>query len=117
MALSLAVIGIYGVLSYSVAQRTREIGIRMALGAERSAILRLVVGQGMSLVGLALVLGVLAALAVAHVLASLLFNISPRDPITYGAVSVALAAAAFAASWLPARRASSVSPRTALRAE
>ena len=115
VALALAAVGIYGVLSYSVAQRTREIGIRMALGAERRSILRLVVGQGMSLVVAALVLGVLTALSTGQVLATLLFGISPRDPLTYGAVGGALLLVAFAACWIPARRASAVSPQEALR--
>ena len=115
IALALAVIGIYGVLSYSVAQRTREIGIRMALGAERSAILRLVVGQGMSLVVVAVILGLRGALGAAGVLTSLLFGVSARDPLTYGAVVLTLTVVAMAACWLPARRASTVSPQTALR--
>jgi putative ABC transport system permease protein len=115
VALTLAAVGIYGVLSYSVAQRTREIGIRMALGAERKSILRLVVGQGMSLVGVALILGVVVALAAAQVLATLLFGISPRDPLTYGAVCGALLLVALTACWIPARRASAVSPQEALR--
>lgn len=117
VALVLAMIGIYGVLSYSVAQRTREIGIRMALGAERKSILRLVVGQGMSLALLAVVLGVGGALAAGQLLASLLFGVSPRDPFTFLTVVSALLAVAALASWLPAWRASSVSPQTALRSE
>jgi predicted permease len=115
VAMALALVGIYGVLSYSVAQRTREIGIRMALGAERESILKLVVGQGMRLVLLAVALGVLGALVTGQVLASLLFGISARDPLTYGVVSITLFVAALVACWVPARRASSVSPRTALR--
>ncbi len=115
IALALAAVGIYGVLSYSVAQRTREIGIRMALGAKRDSILKLVVGQGMSLVVVALVVGILTALVTGQVLATLLFGISPRDPLTYGVVSGALLVVAFAACWIPARRASAVSPQEALR--
>jgi len=115
VALLLAAVGIYGVLAYSVAQRTREIGIRMALGAERGSILKLVVRQGMVLVVGALLLGVVTALATGQVLASLLFGVSPRDPLTYGAVSGALLLVAFAACWIPARRASAVSPQEALR--
>jgi putative ABC transport system permease protein len=115
VALALALVGIYGVLSYSVAQRTREIGIRMALGAERDSILKLVVRQGMSLVFVAVVLGVGGALAAAQVLSSLLFGISPRDPLTYGVVTVTLVVAALVACWVPARRASAVTPQTALR--
>jgi putative ABC transport system permease protein len=117
VALVLAMIGIYGVLSYSVAQRTREIGIRMALGAERRSILRLVVGQGMALVLAAVVVGVLGALAAGRVLSSLLYGVSPRDPLTFGAVAAALSAVALVACWIPARRASAVSPQTALRSE
>jgi ABC-type antimicrobial peptide transport system permease subunit len=114
-ALTLAVIGIYGVLSYSVAQRTQEIGIRMALGAEQSTILKLVVGQGMVLVFVSIALGVIGALATAQVLASILYGISPRDPVTYVAVTSVLTAVAAFACYLPARRVSTVSPQTALR--
>jgi len=117
VALLLAVVGIYGVLSYSVAQRAREIGIRMALGAERGGIVRLVVRQGMVLVGIALTLGLLGALATGSVLASLLYQVSPRDPITYGAVTLTLGLAALLACWFPARRASAVDPQAALRSE
>ncbi len=115
VALMLAVVGIYGVLSYSVAQRTREIGIRMALGAKRESILRLVVGQGMALVGVALVVGVLGALATGQVISSLLFGVSPRDPVTYGVVTGSLLLVCLVACWIPALRASSVSPQDALR--
>jgi predicted permease len=115
VAMALALVGIYGVLSYSVAQRTREIGIRMALGARQESILKLVVGQGMKLVLVAVGVGLLGALAAAQVLASLLYGVSPRDPLTYGVVAVTLVAAALVACWLPARRASSVTPQTALR--
>lgn len=115
VALLLAAVGIYGVLAYSVAQRTREIGIRMALGAERASILNLVVRQGMGLVVGALLLGLLVALATGQVMSSLLFGVSPHDPLTYGAVSGALLLVAFVACWIPARRASAVSPQEALR--
>jgi len=115
VALTLAVVGIYGVLSYSVAQRTREIGIRMALGAERTSILRLVVGQGMALVVASLALGVVGALATGRVMSSLLFGVSPRDPLTYGVVTGLLLVVSLVACWLPARRASAVSPQDALR--
>ncbi len=117
LALVLAVIGVYGVMSYSVAQRTQEIGIRMALGAKRESIMRLVVGQGMVLVLMAVVVGLLGALAAAQVISSLLYGISPRDPATYAAVTGILVLVALVACWLPARRASSVSPQTALRSE
>ena len=117
VALLLAVIGIYGVLSYSVAQRTQEIGIRMALGAEYGNIMRLVVGQGLGLVLVAVVLGVGGALATAQVMSSLLFGVSPRDPLTYGAVTAILTVVAAVACYVPARRASTVSPQTALRSD
>lgn len=115
VALALAMIGIYGVLSYSVAQRTREIGIRMALGAERGAVLKLVVGQGMSLVIASIVLGVGGALAAGSLLSSLVFGVSVRDPGTFAAVAGTLTLVALVACWVPARRASAVSPQTALR--
>jgi len=115
VALILAVVGIYGVLSFSVAQRAREMGIRMALGAERARIVRLVIRQGMVLVGAALVLGILGALSVATVLASLLYDVSPRDPLTFGVVTLTLTVVALLACWIPARRASGVDPQTALR--
>ena len=114
LALVLALIGIYGVLSYSVAQRTREIGIRMALGAERRSILGLVVGQGMSLVVASVLLGLAAALAAARVMSTLLFGVSPWDPVTYGAVAAVLTTVAAFACWIPARRASAVTPQNAL---
>jgi len=115
VALALAVVGIYGVLSYSVAQRTQEIGIRMALGAEHGTILRLVVGQGMALVVVAMAVGVLGAASAAQLLSSLLYGISPRDPLTYIAVISILGLVAALACYIPARRASAVSPQTALR--
>ena len=117
VALMLAMVGVYGVLSYSVSRRTKEIGLRMALGAERRTIVRLVVAQGMVIVLPAIVLGVLGALAAGRVLQTLLFGISPRDPVTVLAVAGSLAAVALVACWIPARRASSVSPRAALSAE
>jgi putative ABC transport system permease protein len=117
VAMALAVIGIYGVLSYSVAQRTQEIGIRMALGAEHGSIMKLVVGQGMGLVLVAVFVGVVGALATAEVMSSLLFGVSPRDPLTYVVVTVVLTTVAAVACWVPARRASSVSPQTALRSD
>jgi predicted permease len=117
LALVLAMIGIYGVLSYSVAQRTREIGIRMALGAERRSILNMVVSQGMSLVMASVVIGLGTALAGARVMSTLLFGVSPWDPMTYGAVAAVLVAVALAACWIPARRASAVTPQNALRFE
>ena len=117
LALVLTAVGLYGVLSYSVAQRTHEIGIRRALGADRPAVMRLVVGQGMRLAGIGLLLGVLGALAATRLLASLLFEISPSDATTLVAVASSLGAVALAASWMPARRAAKIDPLTALRHE
>jgi putative ABC transport system permease protein len=117
LALTLAVIGIYGVLSYTVTQRTRELGIRMALGASRGDVLRLVIGQGMLLTAIGLALGLAAAMAGSRVIGSMLYQISPRDPATFVVLSAALASIAFVASTLPALRATRVSPIVALRAE
>ena len=117
VALLLAAVGIYGVISYSVAQRTREIGIRMALGADRSRVLRLVVGQGMALAAVAVGVGLVVALLAGRVMASLLYGVSPRDPATFAAVAGVLTLVALLACWVPARRASGVAPQTALRAE
>jgi predicted permease len=115
LALLLAVIGVYGVLAYSVGQRTREIGIRIALGAARRDVLRLVMGEGMLLVGAGLVIGLALAVAATRLLASFLYGISPTDAVTFGGVLFLLSGAALAASWLPARRASRVDPMVALR--
>jgi predicted permease len=117
VALVLAAIGTYGVLSYSVEQRTREIGIRMALGAQVGQVLRMILGQGAVLVGLGLALGVLGALALQKVLASLLFGVAPTDPLIFGLVVVLLALVSLLACWWPARRAARVDPLVALRYE
>jgi predicted permease len=117
LALILAIIGVYGVLSYSVNQQTREIGIRMAMGAQPGRVLQLVVGQGMRLAGAGLILGLLVAFAAMRLLDSLLFGVSAHDPLTFGAVSVVLALAAVLACYLPARRATKVDPIIALRYE
>ncbi|MET0396784.1 MAG: ABC transporter permease [Longimicrobiaceae bacterium] len=117
LALLLAVIGVYGVLSYAVAQRTREIGIRVALGARRGEIVRLVVGQGMAPVLAGLALGLAAAFAGARVLSGILFEVAPTDPLAFTAVVPVLGAASLLAAWLPARRAASVDPMTALRTD
>ena len=117
VALILAVIGIYGVLSYGVAQREREIGVRMALGATRLEILRLVLGQGMALTGSGIVVGTAAAFGVTRLLSSLLFGVTTTDSVTYVAVPILLAAVALVACYIPARRATRVDPMTALRYE
>jgi len=117
LALLLASIGLYGVASYSVAQRTREIGVRMALGAQPSNVLALVLGRGLVLVGAGLVLGLLVALAAAGVMRALVVGIDPRDPLTFIATAVALGAVALFATWLPARRATRIDPLVALRTE
>jgi putative ABC transport system permease protein len=116
-ALLLTAIGIYGVMAYSVAQRTSEIGIRIALGAGKSSIFRLVVGQAMTLVGISLVAGVAGAFAATRLLNSLLFGVGASDPVTFIAIVLLVSAVAFIAAWLPARRATRVDPIIALRAE
>ncbi len=117
LALLLAAVGIYGVMTSSVSQRTREIGIRMALGAARGDVLRMVLGQGLRLVAIGAALGVAAGAAISRVLSALLFGLSPFDPIAYLSVSLLLGAVALAAIYLPARRASTVDPLVALRHE
>jgi predicted permease len=117
VALVLAATGLYGVISYLVAQRTREIGVRMALGAQKSDVQGLVLRQAAALAGFGILLGVAGALAFTRVLDSLLYGVSSRDPLTFAALSALLAAVALLASWVPARRASRVSPMVAIRAE
>ena len=114
-ALLLAAMGIYGVLSYTVAQRTAEIGIRMALGAQRREVLRSVVGQGMGLAMLGIILGAAAAAAVTRVLSGMLFGVTPTDPVVFAAVAGLLALVAALAAYIPARHASMVDPLIALR--
>ncbi|MFL6520820.1 MAG: ABC transporter permease [Chthoniobacterales bacterium] len=116
-ALILTAIGIYGVLAYSVAQRTSEIGIRIALGAGKSSIFRLIVGQAMTLVGISLVLGLAGAFAATRLLNSLLFGVGASDPETFAGIVLLVSVVAFLAAWLPARRATRVDPIVALRAE
>ena len=115
VALALAVIGVYGVVAYATSQRTHEIGIRMALGADRGSVRRMVLGSGMKLVTLGLGVGLAAAFAITQVLSGLLFGVSPRDPVTFLAVTIGLGAAGLLASWLPARRATRVEPVIVLK--
>jgi len=116
-ALLLAAIGIYGVMGYSVAQRTHEIGIRIALGAEQRDILKLIVGQGLTLILIGAGLGLALALALTRVVENLLFDVSATDPLTFGVVVLLLMAVALLACYLPARRAMKVDPLVALRYE
>jgi ABC-type antimicrobial peptide transport system permease subunit len=117
MALVLAAIGIYGVMSYLVTQRTREIGIRIALGARSADVLKLVVRRGALLAGAGIAIGAAGALAATRALAALLYQVKPDDPETYVAIAAVLGAVALMASYLPARRATWVEPSQALRSE
>jgi ABC-type antimicrobial peptide transport system permease subunit len=117
IGLVLATVGLYGVMSFAVARRTREIGIRMAMGAQRAAVLRLVLRRGMMLTLVALALGWPAAWMLAKIASSFLYGISPHDPVTFAVVPMALLLVALIAAWIPARRAASVNPTEALRME
>ena len=117
LALVLAAIGIYGVISYSVAQRTQEIGIRIALGARPGVVLRMVIVQGAKIAGAGILIGLVASFALTRLMTNLLFSVSPADPATFTAVTVALAVIAMLASYIPARRTLRVNPMSALRCE
>jgi putative ABC transport system permease protein len=117
IALLLAAIGIYGLMSYSVEQGTHEIGVRLALGAARRDILTLIVGRGMRLAAIGVVVGALAAAGATRVLSRMLFGVRPTDPVTYAFVIGALAVIAFVACYLPARRAMRLDPIIAMRQE
>ena len=117
LALVLAAVGIYGVMSYSVAQQTREIGIRIALGAQRGDVLRMTVKEGLKLVGVGLLIGLISAFVLTRVMESLLFGISATDPVTFGIICVVLLIVATLASYIPALRAATVDPMVALRAQ
>jgi putative ABC transport system permease protein len=117
LALILSAVGIYGVMSYGVSQRTREIGVRMALGAQQSDVMRMVVSGGAKLALFGTILGTVGALAVTRVMASLLFEVKPNDPATFMAAALVLAIVVLAACWIPARRAMQVDPMVALRYE
>jgi putative ABC transport system permease protein len=116
-ALLLSAVGIHGVIAYSVTQRTQEIGIRMALGAQARDVLKMVVGHALLLAAAGIIIGGGAALLLSRVMEGLLFDITPLDPLTYGGVTLTLAAVAALAAWLPGRRATRVDPVIALRAE
>jgi predicted permease len=117
MALLLGIVGIYGVISYSVSQRTREIGIRMALGAQRGTLTAMFVRQGLVLTGIGAACGLVVAFLTMRLMSSLLFNVSPVDPVTYIAITAGVVATAYVACYLPSRRAATVDPVDALRAE
>ena len=117
IAAVLGAIGIYGVLAYAVGQRTQEIGIRMALGAQRGAVLGLVLGRGVVLIASGIALGLAGALGLTRYLSGMLYDLTPLDPATYAAVAIAFAFVALIASYLPARRATRVDPVVALRHE
>jgi putative ABC transport system permease protein len=117
VAVILAAVGIYGVISYSVTQRTHEIGIRMALGAQTSDVLSQIIGRAMALVLIGVVAGVVAAIGLTRLISASLYQVSPTDAVTFVVISMALAGVALGASFVPARRATKVDPMIALRRE
>jgi ABC-type antimicrobial peptide transport system permease subunit len=116
-ALILAAIGVYGLMAYSVQQRTQEMSVRLALGADTSRVRNMVIRQGMGLVLIGVIIGVASAFALARVMTTFLFGVTPRDPVVFVAVPLVLAAVAWLGVWLPARRAARVDPVLALRVE
>jgi len=117
LALGLSAVGVYGVIAYLVSQGTRELGIRMALGATPAGILRLIVGHGMGIAAVGVCAGLMGALALTRFMRNLLLGVAPLDPATFVAVAVLLTAVALAASYLPARRAARIDPMVSLRSE
>jgi putative ABC transport system permease protein len=116
-ALILAAIGVYGLMAYSVQQRTQEMGVRLALGADASRVRNMVIRQGMTLVLIGVIVGVASAFGLARVMTTFLFGVTPRDPLVFIAVPLVLAGVAWLGVWLPARRAARVDPVLALRVE
>jgi len=117
LALGLAVVGIYGVKAYSVARRTREIGIRMALGAQRKTVQWMIFREAFAMIGAGLALGFLLAFGTGKIVSSILFQVSSRDPFAFSFAPIVLTLAALLATWVPAHRATKISPMTALRTE